>query len=238
MELNKTVEVLDNIPFKLDAPKIMKFLRPHGESRRLEEIVRELIRITNPVAKPKAVYKVGRVTGKTSHSVQVDGTTFTSDVLRINLSEVDMVFPFIATCGQEVDAIEIPSSEVLKRYCMDVLKMTLAISASIYLQDVLTKLYCPGKLTSMNPGELETWPITQLKEIFSVIGDVEKLIGVRLTESYTMVPLKSRAGIFFATESNFESCQLCLQKSCPGRKVAYNPELEREYRDKAKALAG
>jgi hypothetical protein len=61
MESNNTVEVLDNIPFSLDAAKIMKFLRPHGDSSRLEQIVHDLIDAAVPVARPKAVYKVGAV---------------------------------------------------------------------------------------------------------------------------------------------------------------------------------
>lgn len=81
----------------------------------------------------------------------------------------------------------------------------------------------------MNPGEVGAWPITQLKELFTAIGNVEALIGVTLSESYTMMPLKSRAGIFFTTETNFESCQLCLQKRCEARKAPFSSELAKKY---------
>jgi hypothetical protein len=182
-----------------------------------------------PVARPKAVYKVACIGNRSENSIEIAGVAFTGRLLKDNLDKVSSVFPFVASCGREVDAIIIPAGDVLKRYCLDIIKMMLAISAVSYLQNHLTKSYAVGKLTTMNPGELEAWPITQLKALFSAIGDVEAMIGVRLTESYTMVPLKSRAGIYFTTETNFESCQLCLQKRCEARKAPFSPELTKKY---------
>jgi hypothetical protein len=85
----------------------------------------------------------------------------------------------------------------------------------------------------MNPGSLESWPITQQKELFSILGNVEDLIGVKLTERYTMIPVKSVSGICFPTEIKFESCQLCPREKCIGRRAAFNPELARKYRQQA-----
>ena len=89
--------------------------------------------------------------------------------------------------------------------------------------------YRPGKMSSMSPGSLQDWPITQQSELFRVLGDVESEIGVRLTESYLMLPMKSVSGLCFPTETSFESCQLCPRDDCPGRAAPYDPTLWKQY---------
>jgi hypothetical protein len=81
-------------------------------------------------------------------------------------------------------------------------------------------------------GSADIWPITQQKELFSIFGDVESLIGVRLTDTYMMIPLKSVSGVIFQTETTFETCQLCPKTACIGRRVEYNPDLVRKYEEK------
>ena len=76
---------------------------------------------------------------------------------------------------------------------------------------------------------MDDWPITQQKELFSLFGDVEELIGVTLTESCLMVPLKSSSGIYFPTEVTFETCQLCPREVCESRRAPYDRALAREY---------
>ncbi len=81
-------------------------------------------------------------------------------------------------------------------------------------------------------GAGDDWPITQQKELFSLFGGrekVEELIGVRLTDSFLMVPIKSVSGIFFPTEIRFESCQICPREQCIGRRAAYDPEVVKKY---------
>jgi len=85
----------------------------------------------------------------------------------------------------------------------------------------------------MSPGSgaADIWPITQQKELFSLFGDVEGLIGVKLTVSYLMIPLKSVSGIIYQSETTFETCQLCPREACIGRRADYSPDLMRKYKD-------
>jgi hypothetical protein len=80
-------------------------------------------------------------------------------------------------------------------------------------------------------GSADIWPITQQKELFSIFGDVESLIGVRLTDTYLMLPIKSVSGVIFQTETTFETCQLCPREACIGRRVEYKPDLVRKYKE-------
>jgi hypothetical protein len=80
----------------------------------------------------------------------------------------------------------------------------------------------------MNPGsgDRNVWPIAQQRPLFSLFGDAEALIGVRLTDSFLMVPNKTVSGLFFPTEVPFESCQLCTRPDCPRRRARYKGPLE------------
>lgn len=90
----------------------------------------------------------------------------------------------------------------------------------------------------MAPGSLADWPPTQQRELFSLLGDLEKAIGVHLTDSCLMVPNKFAAGVRFAVEESFESCELCGVGDCPRRRAPHDSELyERKYRVAGASLA-
>jgi hypothetical protein len=238
VETQNEVQVLDNIPCELDFSKVKKWLRTHGDSSRFEKAVQELIEVMAPIARPKAVYKVSYIGDKHGEAIEIDGVQFGGTLLQVNLEKGQRVFPFVVTCGKEADAIQVPSSDSIKHYCLDVLKTSLAVSAASYLQNYLKEKYTLEQLSVMNPGELESWPLTQQKPLFALLGNVEDMIGVRLTENFGMIPLKSRSGIYFSSQTKFESCQFCTRQRCVGRRAAYDPELAKKYKEKAKGICG
>lgn len=79
-------------------------------------------------------------------------------------------------------------------------------------------------------GAADVWPITQQKTLFAIFGNVEELIGVKLTDSCLMIPIKSVSGIFFPTIAKFESCMLCPRDVCPRRRAPYDLEMVKRYR--------
>jgi hypothetical protein len=82
----------------------------------------------------------------------------------------------------------------------------------------------------MNPGSLAEWPIGEQKLLFGLLGKVEELIGVQLTDSFLMLPIKTVSGIRFPKEGTYENCQLCPRQKCPGRKARYDEGLyQRKY---------
>jgi len=223
------MEVFNSIPVDLETDKVLKFMRMRNANQQVERMVQELVEIAHSIAKPKAVYKVCYVDDKDGDTVTIDGVRFASRLLRINLGQVERVFPYVATCGTELEEVAIPSRDVMKSFCFDAIKTVILRSAVDYLSNRLTEHYVLGKMSHMNPGSLESWPITQQKELFSIFGNVEELIGVKLTDSCVMYPLKSVSGIYFPTEIRFESCQLCPREKCIGRRFPYDPELARKY---------
>ena len=226
------MEVLNSIPVNIELKDVLKLLQLRKNYEHVTRTVQELIELVRPIANPKAVYEVSYVENKNEDSLYIGGIKFTSRVLRVNLDNVERVFPYVATCGRELETIFVPPDDVMKSYYLDTIKRAILNSARNYLEDYLMKNYALGQLSRMNPGSLEDWPITQQKELFSIFGNVEDSIGVKLTESLVMHPLKSVSGIFFPTETRFESCQLCPREVCIGRRTAYDPDLIRKYREK------
>jgi hypothetical protein len=152
---------------------------------------------------------------------------FVSRALRVNLDEVDRVFPYVATCGVELDSIPIASDDVFGQFCRDAIKEMALWAALSHLYVHLTETFGSGALASMNPGsgEAKVWPIEQQRELFAFLGDVRESIGVVLTGSCLMVPNKSVSGIFYPSRDGFESCQLCRQERCSHRRAPFDPEL-------------
>ena len=227
------MEVLNSIPVKLDLEAVFKQMHVRNKRESMAKSIQELIEIARPIAKPKAIYEVSYVDNKNEDSLDIGGVRFTSRVLRVNLDKVERVFPHVATCGRELDEIDFPSREFIKSYYLDQIKETVLVLAMSYLEDYLRKKYALGRMSTMAPGEgsVEDWPITQQKELLSIFGNVEDLIGVKLTNKCLMIPIKSVSGIFFPTEIKFESCQLCSREACMGRQAPYNPDLVKKYRD-------
>lgn len=225
-----TIEVLDNIPVALDAADIMRQLHNNPA---MKECVDEMVALANQVARPKAVYALAYVDEHGDDSVVINGVRFTSRVLRMNLDKVHRVFPYVATCGREIDAAPIPADDMLKTFCMETIKRTLVAHARQYMDSHLKSTYAISQTSRMSPGSLADWPITQQKELFSLFGNVEDLIGVELTPSFLMVPVKSVSGICFPTEVRFESCMLCPREVCEGRRAPFDPAKLKAYKEKA-----
>jgi len=225
------MEVLRNIPTDLEPKKLLRQMHIREENEYVEKTARELLEIARPRANPKAVYEISYVENKNKDSLDIGGVSFTSRVLRVNLDKIERVFPYVATCGRELDEIAVPTGDFMRSYCLDVIREMALHAAISYLENFLKRNYVLGQLSRMNPGSLDSWPVTQQRELFSIFGNVEDLIGVKLTESCLMIPVKSVSGIFFPTEVRFESCQLCQREACSGRRAPYDPELARKYRE-------
>ena len=135
------MEVLDNIPVRLDLEAVLKRMHVRNRNKSIEKGVQELIEIARPVAKPKAIYEVAYVDNKNEDSLDIAGVRFSSRVLRVNLDKVERVFPYVVTCGRELGEIEFPSEEFIKSFYLDQIKETVLVLARSYLEDYVTRRY-------------------------------------------------------------------------------------------------
>jgi hypothetical protein len=221
---------LDDVSFQIDVGDLMNKLRVKEESGRADGL-RRLVETAQAIGKPKALYKVAYVESKDTNTVVVDGITFTSRVLRVNLESAHRVFPFVATCGMELEDWARSIDDLLQRYWAETINEMALRSVRQALDEHLVQRYQPGQVSTMNPGSLGDWPLREQGVLFALLGDPHQSIGVRLTESFLMIPIKSVSGILFPTEESFANCQLCPREMCPSRRAPYDPDLyEKKYR--------
>jgi len=222
--------VLNAIPFQIDLEQLAKQLRIKEGSGHLEKF-QKLAEQAQAAGKPKAAYRMAYIEERTDDRVKVNGVVLTSRVLRVNLDSAHRVFPFVATCGRELEDWSQGFTDILEKFWADAIKEMALRQAVKWLNQFLGEHFQPGNLSRMNPGSLPDWPLSEQKPLFLILGEGARDIGVRLTDHCLMLPIKSVSGIWFPTEESFESCKLCPREKCPGRRAAYDRELNgRKYR--------
>jgi len=222
--------VLSSIPFQLDTAALRQKLHIKEGNHHAEELD-HLIQGAQTVGKPKALYKEAFIESRTDETVTLDGITFKSRILRVNLENVYRVFPYVITCGLELEEWSKKIADFLQEFWAEEIKETVLYMARDYFLKHVGDYYHLGQTARMNPGSLADWPIEEQRPLFTLLGNAEELIGVHLTPSLMMVPTKSVSGILFPTEVDFSSCQLCPRETCPGRKARYDKGLyAKKYR--------
>ena len=214
------MEIIDKIPVILDTGEIAARLR-FDPVRAGFENLNELITLAQGLMQPRAVYEVAYTGAKGEGTVEVAGVTFQSRILRKNLDGANKVFPYIITVGPELERMASAQGDLIKQYYLEEMANMALESAAEWLGGQLEARYGVTDLANMSPGSLEDWPITEQAKLFSIFGDTERSIGVRLTDSMLMLPRKSISGILFPSEEGFVACQLCERERCPGRKAPF-----------------
>ncbi len=222
------VVVLD-LPFKLDRSAVARRLTLRQGNRDVERYADELVTLVESVARPRAAYRECHVERLRDSTFRIGGVSFSSRVLGKLLADWQTVFPYVLTIGPELAEAAWPEADMLRRYWLDTVKSMVVHSAGNAFAEHLRGKHSRQRLTHMNPGELEDWPVTQQRPLFSLFGDAVSELGVTLTEGCMMKPAKSRSGIFFGNDDGFETCRLCTQHKCVGRRAAYDAAVAAIY---------
>ncbi len=136
------------------------------------------------------------------------------------------------TIGPALEQRAASLGDLLKQYYLEeIANFALELGAS-WLTEKLKVRWGFALLSNMSPGSLEDWPISEQLPLFSLFGDPDKAIGVRLTDYMLMLPRKSISGILFPSEESFTACQLCPRERCPSRRAPYDEALAAEYRNR------
>ncbi len=219
-----SMTLFSNISVQWDEDSILSDVRLDRESAYAKELI-EFIEHAKTVAAPKAAY-LSALPQKTSDTtLDVDGVIFESRTLVSQIDFSKPFFPFIATCGRELDQHLCPEpDDILKIFWLDTIKERILRQCTAYLKKQLIQNENHPKLACINPGSghEHMWPIEQQRQLFQLFGDTETLLGVRLTDSFLMIPNKSVSGVFFPTERTYENCQLCPRENCPNRRAKFD----------------
>ncbi|MDR0288392.1 MAG: hypothetical protein LBI03_11900 [Clostridiales bacterium] len=222
------IHKLEKIPIKSTAKQVVDRLR----IQELEdiELVTELFRKACDIANPKALYREAYVEEIEGCKVRISGKDFESAVMAANLKNIHRVFAYVCTCGTEIDNWSHLEKDHIVSLWLDMIKQMFVYDANLFLFKHLKTVFGFKNLSAMNPGSgnLGNWPITQQRELFSLIGDVKSEIGVTLTDTFLMLPVKSTSGLYFSSEKEFVNCALCGRKNCVGRKAEFDEKLYNE----------
>lgn len=220
--------VLDYFRFQPQFDLIARELKIKPVSSAANEL-KSLISDAEVIAKPKAIYTITSIEKKDQHVVYLNDVKFNSQLLCINLRGLNRTFPYIVTCGVELDHWKNSIKDTITHFFADHIT---GLALKVALEGLFTQIkkrYGLKQTATMNPGSLEDWPLQAQTPLFSLFGNPELTIGVRLTESLLMVPRQSVSGILFETETDFENCRLCPKENCPSRKVPYNELVAQKY---------
>ena len=220
------MDIIDDIPVELETESVIKNLKIGRSSSFIEKKIGELVETVNKVAKPKALYTESRIDYTTDTQASIDGHVFNSRVLGKNLADLELCYPYVVTAGLELEEIKLPETQSLM--LLDLIKNIVVGKAFDYAKELIAEKHNVSYITEMSPGHLDDWQLTEQKPLFNLLSDAEK-IGVRLTDSCMMIPIKTVSGILFSSESRFQSCQVCTQARCMGRKTAYDPRIAKLY---------
>jgi hypothetical protein len=219
--------ILDNIQISLDADAVKTRLRLKRDSDL--KALYDLVAAAQSWVAPRVLYKSCYIDEKLAEGVIADGRRLNSRVLRKNLDKVERIFPFVITIGNKFTEKMDACSDLLEKFYLDTIGNVALNQVRLALKNHLKAEYAVDKTAFMAPGSLPDWPIEEQKPLFELLGDVPAAIGVKLTESFLMLPAKSVSGIYFPTETSFFSCQLCPRERCDSRKAKYNAKLAKDY---------
>ena len=220
------MNVIDDIPIRLEADQVRGSLKICRGTPYAERKIGELIDCIEHIMRPKAVYTESIVEQTVLDTLVVDGHVFTSRVLAKNLSDQEHCYPYVVTAGRELDGMELPEGQ--SPMLLDLVKNIVVEKAYQYTRAFIAERHGVEHVSGMSPGHLD-WPLEQQRVLFDLLGPGVDKIGVRLTDAYLMVPVKTVSGVLFTSETGFLSCRVCAQPRCMGRRVRYDPVVAKAY---------
>jgi hypothetical protein len=215
------VIILDKIEFNIDLVEMYDKLRLKKNSEyfdRVNEIVEEGVQ----KARPKAMYRPVKIESRDHDHIFVDDIKLDSKILRIVTADTDMIIPYVATCGSEIEHWASSYDDLFDLYVVDLIQEAACRAAVATLFSHLDEKFKLENSSSMSPGSLEDWPIQQQKNLFSLLKNKEKLIGVELLKSQLMKPVKSLSGIRFTSIEKHINCKICPRQNCPTRNCDFD----------------
>lgn len=215
--------LMKDIPIEVGKEELFRVLKMPKDTEP-EDIARilEMMQDCQKIANPKAVYGVAAIEEKGNDYVVIQGRKIVSPLVRKNLEQVNRVIPFVVTCGTEAEEWSHQFTDILESYWADEIKLILLGRIRKVLADTVKEKYFPNSdMSAMSPGSLVEWPLTEQKNLFALIGEVQETVGVELTDSCLMLPSKSGSGFFFSAASHYENCALCPILDCPNRRAEF-----------------
>ncbi len=229
--LRCSVDLCEKIPFRLDVAVLAGKLRLERGSPDFHELS-SMVDLAVRVGRPKAAYVEAYVEFAADGEVVIGGISFPGRLLTRNLGGAGRVFPYVATCGVEMDEVAPSDGDILKAYWWDAIKSELLYAAERFFRDEVKRIYRLGKVAVVRPGagDADIWPVERQRDLFQLLDGVEERLGVRLMDSCLMIPNQTVSGILYPSERSFHSCEVCRREGCSSRRADFDQEMWEDTR--------
>jgi len=224
------IRILKNIPLKIESKNILKkagYADETQSSRRINQSIENFLTKADKLIKVKVIYAKVDLGDISGNRIKInDKFVIASKILKETLDGCKSAFLFIATIGAELES----DVSKLMREGHSVESLILDAIGSEAAES-LTHSFCRTLSDEVNsqglaitqpfsPGYCD-WDIEEQKILFFLL-DGEK-IGVKLTDSFMMIPRKSVSGIIGIGQSDLLGkkdlpCLKCAKEKCSGRR--------------------
>lgn len=207
-------KLIDHIKVEITKEDVLRKLGMPPDHK-LGDSMAEVVEEAKPIANGKLLYGEAKIEGRTEDTITIGGVVFTGKDLVDALKDVDTVYPYICTCGRELNDYAMECKDIVKMLYLDNIAHYYLLQPSIVLSDILDN-ELGTRTTCMTPGSFEKWELSQNLPIFQLLNNGEG-IDVTLNEYALMYPAKSVAGIRFKTADCGKKCSICMKRDCENR---------------------
>jgi hypothetical protein len=222
---NAPMRKVVSIPVDMSAQELLgrpEFVRLTEKARDLER----LLRVSRDLLKPRGVFTLLKVTGVVDGTVQLEGGHALKSVgLADMVRPGGRLAPYAITIGPDLEqeASRMSQVDVFAGWALGRIGDYALGKASLHMRSMVEKELGEA-VSSLAPGAGtgRLFGIDQQTVLFDIL-DPTNSIGVKLTQGYLMVPLKSISGVFAATNMEYVACRYC-PKDCEYRRAEFGGE--------------
>ena len=178
------------------------------------------------ILQPKAYYRRVEVGKINKDGIEVEGITLNSRILSSNTENNQEIFPYVATCGREIEDWQKPFTDPLDVYYINKIQEMACVRAVDKTFSLIQESYGLHDPSNVNPGSLDDWSIEEQKKLFQLMENPQKELGMELTENCLMIPIKSLSGILFQGKEKHINCEMCKREDCPNRRIDFRAPLK------------
>ena len=218
----------NEIDFVCDEKVLLE--RLHCEDTDAEPFVRalELLEEARPYLNPAFAVKEFAIERHQTEGITVKGCFFNSKIVANKLQSEKNVFAYIATCGRQICEFIKTKEDILDEYLLDQIAYLSYLQAMEKMSLEIENLFGIEKHIRLCPGSVIDWSVADVKKIFTLMDGLYQDLDVSVMPSGLIDPLKSTSGLFYPTDEEFESCEICPRAVCENRKAPFDGDLHDE----------
>jgi len=190
-----SVVALTELKFSLDEDRFYDHLRMKKGSRRAIPIQR-ILDSAKDIPNPKALYRVSEAKIVDANSFTLDEVSFKSALVVEKIRNGGLVIPNIVTSGVEIENYCMTMSGMLEQYVtMELCNFACRFAQDAMAEDIKSR-YGAELSDCIYPGE-EGFHLDYGKNLFDLFDNIEKTIGVTLSDVGLPTPSRTAYAICF-----------------------------------------